>query len=199
MADQTITLNFSMEEIFNLIPEIAENIIRVNPLASRLADSFQGKEFGFSCIIDDARYSLLIKNGREFIPGNGNLENPLLTVALSMGDLEKLIKVKNVRLFLGKNFDHSKLGSAEKPAQIYDRFAKLKGTVVTVLKDGADETSRITFVLNGSDSPKTTISLTMDHLAGLVAKKENAVNLFMAGQLQIDGDMGLAMNLQTLF
>jgi hypothetical protein len=199
MAEQTITLNFSIKEIFTLIPEIAENIIRVNPIAARLADSFQGKEFGFSCVIDDSTYSLLIKNGREFISGNGNLEKPHLTMAMSMGDLEKLIKVKNARLFIGKNINPAKLGGAEKPAQIYDRFVNLKGTVVTELKDGSGETSRITFVLNGSDSPKTTIRLTMDHLAGLVAKKENAVNLFMSGQLQIDGDMGLAMNIQTLF
>jgi putative sterol carrier protein len=39
----------------------------------------------------------------------------------------------------------------------------------------------------------------METLEGLISGKENAVNLFMSGRLQIEGDMALAMNLQTLF
>lgn len=194
-----INLSFSMTEIFNLIPEIAANVIQYNPLAASVADSFQGKEIGLAFEFDDAGYSLMIKNGRDFTAGNGNLEKPMLKVAMSMDDLEKLIKVKNAKIFIGRGIDPTKMGGAGKPVQIYEKFSNLKGTVVTELKDGENGSSRITFVFNGSETPKATIRLTMDNLAGIIGKKENPVNLFMSGQLQIDGDMGLAMNLQTLF
>ncbi len=199
MSEQMINLSFSMKEIFGLIPDIASSVIRYNSVAAGLADSFQGKEMGFAFQFDDEAYSLTIRNGRDFAVGNGNMEKPLVKVTMSMSDLEQLIKVRNAAVFLGKGVDPEKLGGISRLAQSYEKLSGLKGSIVTELKTGPSETSRIAFTFNGSDSPKATIRLTMDNLVGIISKKDNPVNLFMSGQLQVDGDMGLAMNVQTLF
>jgi hypothetical protein len=199
MTEQMINLSFSMKDIFQLIPDIASSVIRYNPAAAGVADSFKGKEVGLAFDFDGTGYSLLIKDGRDFSVGNGNMEKPMLKVSMTMEDLEKLIKVDNARIFLGKGIDPAAMGGTGKAKQVYDKLSGLKGTIVTELKDKGNNTSRIHFVFNGADMPKAVIRLSMDNFAGIVSKKDNPVNLFMSGQLQIEGDMGLAMNIQTIF
>lgn len=199
MSEQMINLSFAMKDVFQLIPDLASSVIRFNPAAAAVADSFKGKDVGLAFDFDGSKYSLLIKDGRYFSAGNGNVENPVVRIFMSMEDLEKLIKIDNAKIFLGLDIDSALTGGVERPKQIYDKLSSLKGKIVAEFKDRKNDTSTITFVFNGEELPKAVIKLSMDNFAGIVGKKENPVNLFMSGQLQIDGDMGLAMNLQTIF
>lgn len=48
-------------------------------------------------------------------------------------------------------------------------------------------------------SPTTTFTAAGDDWLDLVAGKADGMSLFMQGKLSVDGDMGLAMRLQSLF
>lgn len=50
-----------------------------------------------------------------------------------------------------------------------------------------------------SDSPTTTFTADAQDYLDLVAGKADGMSLFMQGKLSVDGDMGLAMRLQSLF
>ncbi|MBU1172766.1 MAG: SCP2 sterol-binding domain-containing protein [Proteobacteria bacterium] len=198
MADQMIHLEFSMQEIFNLIPQIADNIIRQSETAARLSEGFKDNEIRMAFEFDEHAYSLIIRNGREFISGNGNLENPMVRVSMTMADLQNLIRVKHAGLFLHYEKNSGRFNE-NKPVSIFKTISGMKGKIVSELKLDDGSISRISYVFNQVETPMATITLTMDTLDSLFKGKDNPVNLFMAGQLQIDGDMTLAMQLQSIF
>ena len=48
------------------------------------------------------------------------------------------------------------------------------------------------------DNAKCTIKMSAEDFLGLIAGKLNAQMAFMTGKLQVEGDMGLALKLQTV-
>lgn len=70
-----------------------------------------------------------------------------------------------------------------------------KGTDFHVdIKDG-----KCTAAEGKADSPTTTFTADAQDYLDLVAGKADGMSLFMQGKLSVDGDMGLAMRLQSLF
>lgn len=197
MADQMIQLRFSMSEIFDLIPSVVKNAIRLSPAVAKLADAFKDVETRIVFQCDDHAYGLVFK-GRDVAVADGNLSNPMVRIIMTMKDLENLIRVKNASIFLGQNIEPVG-ASANKSLSMYNTLTGLSGKVTSALTQDDGSVSRISYIFNGADTPQTEISLDMDSMIDLLTKKDNAVNMFMSGRLQIDGDMTLAMKIQTLF
>jgi putative sterol carrier protein len=61
----------------------------------------------------------------------------------------------------------------------------------------ADETCEVTEGLH--PSPNITISMQASDYLAMVTGKANGQMLFMTGKLRVQGDMGLALRMQTLF
>jgi hypothetical protein len=199
MTGQAIHLSFPLKEIFDVIPDIASSIIRYSPRAAELSDTFQGSEVTFTFELGDQEYTLAIRNGREFITGNDNGRKSMVKVIMALEDLENMITVNTARMVLGWDLSRAGEAATRKTQQLYDRFSNVRGSILTVLKGNDGHHRMVTFVFNGIPHPKAVIHLSMETLEGLISGKENPVNLFMSGRLQIEGDMALAMNLQTLF
>ncbi len=81
----------------------------------------------------------------------------------------------------------------------YNTLTSLKGKVEFELTHADDTKSKMVFTLDNQESPSTNIKMKINAFKGLVAKEENPMNLFMTGQIQLDGDMAFAMALQPLF
>lgn len=197
MAGQMIRLQFSMKEIFDLIPEIVKNAIRLSPAAAMFADAFKNVETRIVFQCDDQAYGLVLKGG-EVSVADGKMEKPMIKIIMSMADLQNIIRVKNAWLFLTQNIEPGKV-SANKSMAMLNTLTGLTGKVTSALTQDDGSVSRITYIFNGVDTPQAEISLDMASMVALLSKKDNAVNMFMSGRLQIDGDMTLAMKIQTLF
>lgn len=197
MADQMIQLRFSMREIFDLIPDIVKNAIRLSPAAAKLAEAFKETETKIVFQCDDQAYGLVFK-GREVSVADGNLSNPMVKIIMGMDDLQNIIRVKNASIFLNQNIEPGPV-NANKSRAMYNTLTGMTGKIISALKQDDGSVSRITYIFNDVDTPQAEISLDMDSMVNILSKKDNAVNLFMSGQLQIDGDMALAMKIQTLF
>lgn len=192
MADQTINLSFSMKEIFDFIPEISAN----SPIPEELTEKFKNKEFSLVFELDDEKYSLISKNITDITTANGDLEDPMVRVNMTMADLVNLIKIDNASMFLGRLSDLGEVNN--QITSLYDNVSSLKGKVAFELTNKDDSKSLMNFTLNNQETPSVSIKMEMDSFKGLVAKEDNPINLFMSGKLKLEGDMALAMSLQTL-
>ncbi len=68
------------------------------------------------------------------------------------------------------------------------------GEFHAVIKDG-----KCTAVEGKHDSPTTSFTAEGTDWLDVIAGKSDGTSLFMQGKLSVEGDMGLAMRLQTLF
>ena len=197
MSDQMIHLSFSMKDIFELVPGIVKNAIRLSPAASKLAEAFKEVEAGIVFQCDDHAYGLVFK-GSDVSVADGNLTCPLVKIIMTMEDLQNIIRVKNAAVFLDRNMEPVSVNT-NKSMAMFNTVTSLKGKFTTTLTQDDGSVSRIHFIFNGVETPQSEISLEMESLANILTKKDNAVNLFMSGQLQIEGDMTLAMKIQAMF
>ncbi len=197
MADQMIHLSFSMKEIFELIPDLASEILDNSSIATEIAEIYKGAEFSFVFEFDDEKYNLVIKDGTDFKSGQGDLEDPMFRINIPMEDLQRLIVVKNAYMFLGRQREITQ-SDRDKMSSLHAKLSSVQGTVVIKLIHDDDSTSTICTVFNNAGDPKVTITLAMEDVKGLLTNESNPVNLFMSGRLKLEGDMGLAMSFQTL-
>jgi len=66
----------------------------------------------------------------------------------------------------------------------------------TIYLDGNGDANTVT---NEDKEAECTVSITKENLDKILSGELNPMMAFMGGQIKIDGDMGVAMNLQSLF
>jgi len=87
-----------------------------------------------------------------------------------------------------------------------DKVGSNSGLGATLKFDCGDEGA---IVIDGASSPSTvdnndratdcTITLTLDTLGELMSGELNPTTAFMTGRIQVSGDMGVALKLQSVF
>ncbi|MBU0993788.1 MAG: SCP2 sterol-binding domain-containing protein [Proteobacteria bacterium] len=197
MSDQMIQLSFSMKEIFELIPSLASTIIKSSPMAKEVSEIYKDSAFTFSIKMDDEYYHLIINNGTEFVTGLGDIENAMIKFSISMNDLQELIVVKNAYMFLGKPMELS-ASDKSRMAATSEKLSAINGTINIEVTNDNKSISKFSVGFNTSDMSSVTIKLEIEDFREIMAKKSNPINLFMAGRLKLEGDMGLALALQAL-
>ncbi len=193
MASQAFTITVDVDTLMtDFIPKMARQLIAVRNPSEDLA----GTELTLTADISDERYSFRIKDGHKFDAQKGNLENPMVFLSLTVDDMAKLADMQNIDMLLGAQ---SQMGSDSALAERYNTLSNLQGTCVYKLTHPDGEESTITATFNGAQTPAVTLKLKMEDARELTAGKESPVQAFMAGKLQIEGEMGFAMALQPLF
>ncbi len=76
----------------------------------------------------------------------------------------------------------------------YDLSGDGGGSHCVTIKDGACQVTP-----GAHASPSMTVTMASSDFADLIDGKLDGMSAFMSGKLQIGGDMGLAMKLQSLF
>ena len=92
-----------------------------------------------------------------------------------------------------KNFDAANAGDLDVVLQ-FNLTGDKSGDFYAVIKDGTCATHE-----GKHPNPTTTFSAAGEDWLDLVAGRADGMALFMQGKLSVDGDMGLAMRLQSLF
>lgn len=197
MPDQILQLNFSMKEIFDLIPVLAGDLVKLRPLSPEAKERDKSLEFPMTFKIDDEIYHLIVTGDRKFKTGAGDLENAKIRFTIGMKDLQELIVVKNAYIFLGQSIevgpvDRSKIAAAS------DKFNAINGTINIEVTNDNQSISKFSMAVNKADASKVTIRIEIKDFREIMAKTSNPVNLFMAGRLKLEGDMGLALAYQSL-
>ena len=185
---QIITLRIDVAELLmGFSPKMAGQYMALSGAAKGL----QGTELTVTVDISGTGYSFVIKNGQDFQVSQGVLENPMVFLKIALQDIEKLAQLKHADMLFAMQESLTR--------QKYDVLKRIKGTATFALQheDGSETPIVVTF--NGGNSPKAILRLSMENAKTLVSKKENPVQMFMAGKLRIEGDLGFAMSTQPLF
>ena len=183
----SVPKDISIQDLFlDFSPKMAQTILAESGNQAAL----EGTEFSLVIDISGTTYAYIVKDGKDFDVKEGDLDNPLVRIAVSKEDLEYMISTGNLDMLLGIQNDLSKAK--------YDALQRIKGTMTAELNDG-DKTFSIVAELNGAKAPTATFKLSAADSSALVKKEANPVNLFMSGAMKIEGDMAFAMSTQPLF
>lgn len=177
--------------IQNLLTGFAPDMARQSIADAGSAAQLAGTEFSLVMDISGDLYHYVVKNGTEFLVGKGDLAAPMVRVKVSREELEKMIQTQNLDMLLGimKDLTRAK----------YDALQRVRGQMIAELSNDDGSVFRIYAILNGAETPKAAFKLSAANSSALIRKEANPVNLFMSGQLRIEGDMAFAMSAQPLF
>ena len=186
---QSIPTNISIKDLLtDLSPRLAQEGIAQSGKLAELS----GTEFTLMVDVKgDGIYSYIVKDGKDFTVKTESIDNPMVTIALSKADLEKMIETNNLDMLLGIQQDLNKVK--------YNALKSLKGCFNAELKNTDGSSFMIKTVCNGQSSPNCTFKMKTEDSAKIAKKQAHPVNLFMSGAMQIEGDMAFAMATQPLF
>ena len=197
MSDQQIHLSFSIKEIFELIPSLANEVLKYSPLAGEISELYKGTTFTFGIHIDDETYHLIINDGKNFEAGYGDIENAMIRFKVGMKDLQELIVVQNAYMFLGTSYALS-ASDRSRMSSMAEKLKGLNGTINVALTNANQSVTNFSVCINNAAASKVTIQLAISDFVEMMNKTTNPINMFMAGRLKIEGDMALALQLQSL-
>ncbi len=205
MAEQAINLSIPLKEVFEMIPEMAEKGLQSSTKAQELTDTLKDTEFSFVFDFDGEKYNLVIKDGKEFKSGLGDLDKSMFRMSMKIADIEKMADIKNAQMFLaalgGKGGDGSGGGmgaDAEKLSQAYSTFSNVKGAMNMVLVHEDESESTFGMVFNDSADSELTIKVSMKDATDLISGESDPISMFMGGKIQMEGDISIAMSFQSL-
>ncbi len=174
------------ELLMDFVPKTAKEMIATRGPQEELA----GTEMSILVEVSGTKYNYVVKDGTDFQAGEGDLANPMISISLSEEDMNQMIAQDNMDMLLGSQEDLTR--------SKFDALSNTKGTLVNELTNDDQSVSSITIVFNGADAPRTVMKMKTSDARALAKKEANPVNLFMAGQVKIEGDMAFAMALQPI-
>jgi putative sterol carrier protein len=188
MANVNVPSDVSVSDFFEKhVPVQFKEIVTSGHLSS-----LAGKEISLQYNLNDQKYCLKIKNGTELEVVKGDIDNPLLTLALS-----DQVFLDSVNGKLAGTFDRF-----TDPAEIANpvmlrNLTETKGTLNLTLKHDGNSIPA-TMIFNGEAKPVVDISLELQDWQAMQKKQATGQGLFMNGKLKFTGDMAFLMKLQTL-
>lgn len=136
-------------------------------------------------------YSYKVTNGSEVEMVCDKLDNAMVTVRVSEEKLVKMIQNDELDIIL--------MVITELNKSKYETVKNLNGSFKAELSNDDGSTYDIEVIFNGATEPNALFKMRTSDLALMMRKEENPVNLFMAGSMQIEGDMQFSMATQPLF
>jgi hypothetical protein len=187
-ANQTFTITINVRELLtDFVPKLAREYIKMRGAQEELKDT----ELKLTVDISGSLYSYIIKDGVNFDVKEGEIDNPNVRVSFSTESISKMLDMKNVDMLIGMQRQLTR--------QKFDVLSALKGTSVFQITNSDGTISEITATFNDTQNPKSILKLSLENANLINSGKESPINLFMAGKMKIEGDMGFAMKLQPLF
>lgn len=188
MLQQTFTITVNVQELFTeFVPKLAREYVRIQGAKDELKDT----ELKLTLDISGDVYSYMIRDGMKIAVTEGDIDNPQVRISFSLESLARFAEMKNIDMLLGmqKQLTRKKLAL----------LADLKGTGVFQLKNPDNSVSEITATFNNADKPTAILKLSMQEAHLINTGKESPLNLFMSGKMKIEGDIGFAIKMQSLF
>jgi len=152
-----------------------------------------GKELTVQFDIDGKKYCLKIKDGKNLTVIPGGIDKPVLCVALNEADWRAAV-TGQMEGVIDRFADPAQAANPD----ILNTMLSTKGCLKVELKKPDGNLMPFSMVFNGETQPCGTIKLSLDNWRAMQKKETNGQNLFMAGQMQIDGDMMFLMSLNAL-
>ncbi len=177
----------SIVDLFTkVMPQLSKEALEASGKAAELA----GTEVTMAIETSDAKFAFTIKDGVDVNVSEGDIDAPNIRMNISTADLEKMIANQELDMLLGMSSDLN--------VSKVEAIKLLSGTMNVVLTNDDGSSYAISTKFNGADAPACTMTMKTSDSTAIMTKEANPVSLFMAGAIQMDGDMGFAMGFQPL-
>ncbi|MBU0994650.1 MAG: SCP2 sterol-binding domain-containing protein [Proteobacteria bacterium] len=184
----SIPVDTSVKELLTkVMPELTQKAFaETNAVAE-----FAGTEITMQVDTSKGSYSYVLKNGKDIDVNEGQLENPMVVLKVTEDDIKKMITNQELDMLLGMTTDLTKTK--------YNCIKNLNGGFNAKLSNEDGSIYDIGVLFNGAGNYKATIKMKTADSTSLMRKQANPMSLFMAGGMQIEGDMAFALSVQPLF
>lgn len=136
-------------------------------------------------------YSYKVINGSDIEVVYDKIDNAMVTICVSEEELAKMIQNNELDIIL--------MVITELNKTKYETVKNLNGSFKAELSNDDGSHYHIEVIFNGAREPNALFRMKTSDSALMMRKEENPVNLFMAGDMQIEGDMQFSMATQPLF
>lgn len=136
-------------------------------------------------------YSYKVTNGSDIEVVYDKIDNAMVTICVSEEELAKMIQNNELDIIL--------MVITELNKTKYETVKNLNGSFRAELSNDDGSQYHIEVIFNGAKEPNALFRMKTSDSALMMRKEENPVNLFMAGSMQIEGDMQFSMATQPLF
>lgn len=136
-------------------------------------------------------YSYQVTNGNEIEIIFDKIDNAMVTIRVLEEELTKMIQKNELDIIL--------MVITELNKSKYETVKNLNGSFKAELSNDDGSNYTIEVIFNGVTEPNALFRMKTSDSALMMRKEENPVNLFMAGNMQIEGDMQFSMETQPLF
>lgn len=188
MSQQTFTITVNVKELLTeFIPKLAKEYIQMRGEQEEL----KGTELSLTVDISGRLYSYVIKDGLHFDVKEGGINTPMVRISFPLESMTKFADMKNIDMLISIQKQLTRKN--------FDLLTELKGKSVFQIKHSDDTISEIAVIFNNAETPRATLRLSMENANLISSGAESPINLFMSGKLKIEGDITIAMRLQSFF
>jgi putative sterol carrier protein len=184
----SIQPNTSINELLTVVlPNQAKESISARGAIEELQDTV----ITMTLDVSGNYYSYKVTNGIEVELICDKIDNAMVTIRVSEEELVKMIQNNELDIIL--------MVITELNKTKYETVKSLNGSFKAELSNDDGSKYHIEVIFNGATEPNALFKMKTSDSALMMRKEENPVNLFMAGSMQIEGDMQFSMATQPLF
>lgn len=184
----TIESNTSINDLLSVVlPEKAKTSISTRGAAEEL----HGTTITMTLDVSGNYYSYKVSDGTQVEVVYEKIDDAMVTISVSEEDLGKMIQNNELDIIL--------MVITELNKTKYETVKNLNGSFKAELSNDDGSLYQIEVMFNGAREPNALFKMKTSDSALMMRKEQNPVNLFMAGAMQIEGDMQFSMATQPLF
>ncbi|MGD9006427.1 MAG: SCP2 sterol-binding domain-containing protein [Desulfobacteraceae bacterium] len=170
-----------------VLPELTKESISARGAVEELKDTV----VTITLDVSGKYYSYKVTDGSKIEFISDKIDDAMVTIRVSVDQLTKMI--------LNKELDIILIVITELNRTKYETVKNLNGSFKAELSNDDGSHYNIEVMFNGATEPNALFKMKTSDSALMMQKKENPVNLFIAGGMQIEGDMQFSMATQPLF
>jgi putative sterol carrier protein len=170
-----------------VLPERTKESISSRGVSEELKDTV----ITMTLDVSGRNYGYKVANGTDIEVLNDAIDNAMVTIRVSEEELGKMIQNNELDIVL--------MVITELNKTKYETVKSLNGSFKAELSNDDGSQYNIQVIFNGATEPNALFKMKTSDTALMMRKEENPINLFMAGSMQIEGDMQFAMATQPLF
>jgi putative sterol carrier protein len=175
------------ELLTEVLPQQAKDSISARGAVDELKDTF----ITMTLDVSGNYYSYKITNGTDVEMVLDEIDDVMVKVCVSEDELQKMIANNELDIIL--------MVITELNKTKYETVKSLSGSFKAELSNDDGSQYNIEVIFNGATEPNAIFKMKTSDSALMMKKEENPINLFMAGSMQIEGDMQFSMATQPLF
>jgi putative sterol carrier protein len=175
------------ELLTTVLPERTKESISTRGAAEEL----KGTVITMMLDVSGSYYSYKVIDGTEIEIISDKIDDAMVTLRVSEDELTKMMANNELDIIL--------MVITELNRTKYETVKNLNGSFKAELSNDDGSQYHIEVTFNGITEPNALFKMKTSDSALMMRKEENPINLFMAGNMQIEGDMQFSMATQPLF